>query len=470
MKNILLYILLSFLFFDANATKRFVASTAEDADISSAIATQISAASTLDTVVLPPGNYKIGSNIDCSKAISFLGSQSKIPTVLYVASTRTLTANDYMLEIDVESATLRNITVSYITFKSKNPSITPNDGGDTIDDFGLRIVKCNGFIVHHCNFYYFGDAGLYVSHYDTQANGLITQNNFIECAKTYNSLLLGYGVVVYADGAPGVWASVTPGSSNSIFIENNYFIGCRHAVASNYGSLYTARYNTVQSNLNSSAFDAHESPATNEAGSRLTEIYNNVITNEYFPITRFANSAARAAFAPFHAGDHYAVQEDTRVTYVSTGTSAGNWAVATLPISTKNGSPIYAFKNYLELTEIAIRIRGGEALIFNNRIRGFKNGIDIIDNYHIDVTYPINFGIGYASQLNYNSSHTGTDAAHGEGDLFYWNNDIDIYNSSCKVFDNLDPTLYTIERDYHSVKKPGYVPYIYPHPYNSFVK
>ncbi len=103
--------------------------------------------------------------------------------------------------------------------------------------------------------------------------GVIYRNNFID---NYAPALanLGYGVVVYGGGA---WPALDLGSQNAVFVEDNYFSGNRHNIASNNGSVYVFRYNTVVGTDAAKDYamtDAH-GVSSSPRGSRSYEIYNN---------------------------------------------------------------------------------------------------------------------------------------------------------------------------------------------------
>jgi hypothetical protein len=71
------------------------------------------------------------------------------------------------------------------------------------------------------------------------------------------------------------------GDQNAVFVEDCYFIGNRHAIASNYGSHYVFRHNLVEDNdAGVQAIDAHGPGYGSSRGSRSYEIYGNTVDNE----------------------------------------------------------------------------------------------------------------------------------------------------------------------------------------------
>ena len=157
---------------------------------------------------------------------------------------------------------------------------------------GLIIQSgAEDFLVYDSEFEGFSHACVLVKDYigtsdvrpDGRSKGVIYNNRFINCYMQG----LGYGVHVSGNQEKN-W-DIYPldiGSEQAVFIEDNYFTGCRHAVASGYGSRYICRYNFFEGNRRSHTIDAHgwPMPETNR-GSRLYEIYENTVVgnDEYDP-------------------------------------------------------------------------------------------------------------------------------------------------------------------------------------------
>lgn len=119
-------------------------------------------------------------------------------------------------------------------------------------------------------------------------------------------------------------------------------------------------------------------------------------------------------------------------------------------------------------TWAAISARGGEGVIWNNRItghpQGFNRGIQIWPE--VRGSYPQKQQHGWQSGLQYGAGHRGTDPdREGKGDLWVWGNDFD---SAVLYPIHLDGGSQLVEgRDVHFEPRPGYVPYAYPHPMRS---
>ncbi len=147
------------------------------------------------------------------------------------------------------------------------------NGNGGIWDKGLGLLNgCQDFKVSENKFTKFTFSAVYVGDAPNQ-RGVIFNNKFID---NYSADLknLGYGVSVYGGGA---WPALDLGSKNAVFIEDNYFSGNRHNVASNNGSVYVFRYNTVigQDPAKDYAMTDAHGVSSSPRGSRSFEIYNN---------------------------------------------------------------------------------------------------------------------------------------------------------------------------------------------------
>ncbi len=151
-------------------------------------------------------------------------------------------------------------------------SLIGNGNGD-IQDKGLGLLHgCVDFVVSNSRFRNFIFSAVYVGDSETQ-RGVIFGNDFID---NYSDALrnLGYGVVVYGGGT---WPELNLGTQDAVFVEDNYFSGNRHNIASNNGSAYVFRHNTVVGLEPAKDFamtDAH-GLSSSPRGSRSYEIYDN---------------------------------------------------------------------------------------------------------------------------------------------------------------------------------------------------
>jgi hypothetical protein len=432
MKRTLKSILIALLFSNVIQAKTIqVASPGADKDIQPAIQTAVSGAVNGDIIELPAGQFIINKSVVVTKFISIKG-QGIGQTILYRSeSTPDATlSNDGnwrgIFRYNINSSVSSGIIISGITFKSKKPSLKTGDGLSVAADIGIEMSKCIDFVITNCRFEYFGNGAVSVLHDDNIASGLIYKNEFVHNCKGYDALGLGYGVVVY--GTNTKWIDDPKfGSGNFIFIEDNMFDYHRHSVAAGGCALYVFRYNLVKNNVAGNcahAIDAHEArleSGYNYYSTRAIEVYNNTLTNTLF----------------------------------RDGTS-----------NTPDGTPIVAGKSPGWLTECAIRTRGGEALIHDNSIQGYRFGVGLVTP-KLSSTYPSPYQQGYTSGVKYGTSHTGVDSDKASGDVYIWNDSYTSYapgNTQCVYFYNYTPDFIVKERDYHLYAKAGYTAYTYPHP------
>jgi hypothetical protein len=309
---------------------------------------------------------------------------------------------------------------------------------------GIRLSQASDFRITRMRIEYFGRAGVSVAHSDTQPSGVIDHNVFFHNVKG-DGQGLGYGVAVYGQNQQWI-PDARFGSAHFIFIEDNHFERHRHAIAAGGCGLYVARYNRMQDTYIASAIDAHESTPNATPGSsnfhstRAIEAYGNTIVNTL----------------------------SKQLTPITPDTVDQNGGDGTL-------------------SQFGIGIRGGEALVHHNTIRGYVYGGAIVDNYYAsrgDRTYPIASQVGYASGLSQGANHSGRDALNGNGDFFYWANRFTPhpframpwwYAGDRPYFLNYTAAAFREARDYHvslaadpsgadDSFKPGYRRYTYPHP------
>jgi hypothetical protein len=324
-----------------------------------------------------------------------------------------------MINYDIKKDVSGNIVISDIGFRSRKPMVVEGEGGSSAPSEGVRMVQCLDFLIERCRFEYFANAGITVIHKDSLARGLIRNNEFY-----YNAGAgLGYGVVIYGTNMQWV-ADPKFGTSNFIFIEDNVFDFHRHSIAAGGGGLYVFRYNTVLNNIAASgghAIDTHEARGK-PFGTRAVEIYNNKLLNTtYTDSTRIVNGIKK--------------------------------------------SPSGA-----SLETAGVAIRNGDAVVFNNEVKGYTYAVSM-SNWFLRRTtqpYPVLYGPGYLSGLASGPEHSGINAPASDGDSFFWNNTntpfISGPDDSSSVFHNFQPDWWKEGRDYHLVRKPGYTPYPYPYP------
>lgn len=421
MRNTIISIcLLFFLMLSTVSAKTIlVKSPGNHKDIQQALQAAVDKAMNGDLIILPTGQFIVNKEILINKFVSIKGQGLK-KTILYKAeslpdSILSMKGWQSILFFDINSDKPGNIVIAGIGFKGKRPGAVKGDGGSTAYTYGIKIIRCVDFVIEQCRFEYFGYAGIQVFHSDTLARGVIKNNEFY-----YNAMAgLGYGVAV--NGMDSIWVkNPALGTANFIFIEDNTFDFHRHSVASSSCGLYVFRYNTVLNNIvnpGGHAIDTHEARPGGgyNHGSRATEVYNNDIIN---------------------------------TTYL-------------------DGSPIKNGLRIDELENTGIAIRSGDAVVFNNNIKGYRFATKISNWYFEDTdqTYPVLYSPGYISGAALGPAHTGTSSPQSDGDAFFWNNTNSPFGNEERfsVFLNTEPGWWKEGRDFHLEPKPGYKQYPYPY-------
>lgn len=392
-------------------------------DIQPVLQAAIDSAQDGDLIILPAGHFYVSKTIVITKFVSLKGQGSR-KTILYQSASTPdsiLRKRDHnnIIRYDINKEIPGNIVISDIGFRSKRPMVVSGDGGSTAKTSGITLNRCVDFVIERCRFEYFGNSGISVRHQDTLARGLIRNNEFYYNAGDG----LGYGVTVY--GSNNQWVPDPKfGSANFIFVEDNIFDFHRHSIAANSGSLFVFRHNQVFNNIAASgghAIDVHEARQS-PYGSRAMEVYDNLLIN---------------------------------TTYTdSTPIVKGVWK------SPSGGV----------LESAGIAIRNGDALVYNNELKGYAFAVTM-SNWYWGRTvqpYPMPYSPGYLSGKKLGANHSGTGAEASRGDAFIWNNTNDPFlegkNDTATLFQNSQPDWWKEGRDYHFEVLPGYKPYPYPYP------
>ncbi len=430
--SIVIYLVLYLYIGNTSAAIIPVQSPGQLNDIQPNLQAAVNSASNGDIIQLPAGQFVLHKSVIITKFISIRG-KGKTQTILFrSANAPDSYLSNYpswesMFKYNINSTINSGVVVSDMTLKSKLPSKVNGDGLSLAKDIGIKMIRCKNFVITRCRFENFGNAAISVVHDDSIVGGLIFKNEFYHNVKGADGLGLGYGVVVY--GSNTRWITKPRfGTPNFIFIENNTFDYHRHSVAAGGCALYVFRHNNVLNNVagnTSHAIDAHEARLTageNYYSTRAIEVYSNSIVNTTF----------------------------------RDGTS-----------SVANNTPIVPGKDLNWLTECAIRTRGGEALIHDNYIEGYRFGVGLYANSIFTSAYPIPYQQGYLSALQYGNNHSGVGSGKEAGDVFIWNNNFDIYdpgNPANTWFYNYSTSHLVNSRDYHFSTPSGYQAYTYPHP------
>ncbi len=301
------------------------------------------------TVYIPAGKFNLDGSVTISNNTKLIGAGTE-ETILYTSGTSQ--------EIHIKGDNTRLSGFSLIS--------TNYDGGN-----GIMVSDCIDFRIDHLHIEgYSKQAAIHVTGADTRG---VIDHNWI---RNQAASSLGYGVVVYKED---VWnEDMQLGTKYAVFIEDNTFVNCRHAVAANSGAHYVFRYNLVTEGVTSSAVDAHGPYWGSDEGTRAFEVYGNTIEN------------------PEPSG-----------------------------------------------SEIAIGIRGGGGVIFDNIIREYTYGVMFKIEKGQSGSYPL-----------YHQPH----------EVYIWDNSFDVlYDVG---YSNLHHSGSYIKenRDWFAYPLPGYTPYTYPHP------
>jgi len=236
----------------------------------------VDSAKTGDMVQLPAcTNASWSGTVNVSKGITIAGA-GETETRLIKPSSQTTA----MFYIDCLGGSIGVFEFYGITLEGR--------GDENTLDQGLDLRNgCQDFVIHDSAFHKFGAQGIQVrdSAIDFNSSGVIYNCKFINNYRPQR----GYGVHVVGD--KNYPATFQYGTKNAVFVEDSYFEGNRHAIASNNSSQYVFRHNTMVDNReNAAMIDAHGMTGFWPHGSRSYEIYNNTIVNS---IRRFAGVGMR---------------------------------------------------------------------------------------------------------------------------------------------------------------------------------
>jgi hypothetical protein len=152
---------------------------------------------------------------------------------------------------------------------------------------GIRIRDTKDFRVDHCIFENFDNTVIITRKQkaDYVHRGVIDHNVFDNPYKeNMTNPIWGYGIIViaYYGIEDIIWKPIEEYlgkyEDNVVYIEDNVFHRTRHAIASNEGGYYVARYNTFDSPIpkNFGLVDVHGG-SENAGGGRGLEAYNNTL-------------------------------------------------------------------------------------------------------------------------------------------------------------------------------------------------
>jgi hypothetical protein len=238
--------------------------------------TAINKARTGDTVVVPAGRFSFTGSVMSPDGIYIRGAGRDSTFLIKADNT-----SNFMIFVD--NTTGSPFKFSGITMQGRLDALQGSNRttkATSVTDGGLYIRgAATNFQIFNSRFTKFlragiefqGDAGTRQG----PQRGVIYGNEFID--NWYPTL--GYGVAV--DGSASTWSrSVTLGTANAVFVEDNLFQRNRHCVTATNGAIFVARYNRVQDTYQlSQSFDAHGLTGAWPRGTRAVEIYKNTTTN-----------------------------------------------------------------------------------------------------------------------------------------------------------------------------------------------
>lgn len=383
---------------------------ADESNITSALRDIVKLAKDGDVIVLPQGKFIVDGTIDLTgKDISIIGrgADTLTGTMLYRNS---VSNSDWFFRYSNPKSDFSSLYfISGIYFKS---IITETLNNGILFDRTTNWIASDNIME---NINTFSIKAVHLD-YIVAFNGLIFKNKIID---PYNPVIHNYGYGTGSEAQDATWIKDPEfGSNKFVFIEDNYFFKSRHAVAAGAGGKYVFRYNTIRDNWQTSAIDMHGGGEWSKITSaRAAEIYNNDIETSIDSYGKVINGSTPT--------DHY------------------------VP---------------------AIGIRGGEALIYNNKVGNYLSYIELSLEETTPPAYPSPFQIGYLSGTKYGIGDSGIETEHGNGDVFWWN---PVWIQKYSGWDTIDvrseDKTYIIKgRDFHNLQKPGYTPFTYPHPYRNY--
>ena len=226
-----------------------------------ALRAAVDAANVGDTVQIPAGTFAFAGTVTIDKSITLQGA-GQTETVLIGENLN----NDGILRVTAD-----NVTILDMTLRGRP------QGSGRIQDVGISFRGLD-FVAQRVTLQDFGAVGISASGADVR--GVISHCRFIDIYRPEIGNL-GYGVYVSGRGGLNWERPFVLGSQEFVFIEDSYFSGNRHDVASSQGSRYVYRYNeSVNHPLGGQHVDAHGAEYGAEYSSRGFEIYNNVFAGD----------------------------------------------------------------------------------------------------------------------------------------------------------------------------------------------
>jgi len=166
---------------------------------------------------------------------------------------------------------------------------TVTSSNDDVDGSAIQISsEALDFRVDHCTFINFPNEAIGVFNFATGTiQGVIDHNIIDNPYKDVYGGLWAYGIVIagqYANWDEDITHflgkyETAPSGFPIVYIEDNHFSRCRHAIASTQSAWYVARYNVIDDERpeNFGSVDVHGASSPTTPGGRGLEAYNNTI-------------------------------------------------------------------------------------------------------------------------------------------------------------------------------------------------
>jgi hypothetical protein len=190
---------------------------------------------------------------------------------------------NYMFYLDARTNN-KSTRVSGIQFEGLVTS-----SNDNVDGCAIFVRYGLNFRIDHCKFIDFPEAAISVTNFWEGTNRGVIDHNIIDnpYKDIFPTTIWGYGIVVagkYQYWEPDITKflgkyETAPTTSSMVYVEDNTFSRCRHAIASNQAAWYVFRYNNVTEarQKNFAQVDVHGSAGEGLPGGRGSEVYNNII-------------------------------------------------------------------------------------------------------------------------------------------------------------------------------------------------
>lgn len=221
-----------------------------------------------------------------SETVTVLGGVDVIAQNPLLSILHQNTPYPFNLMFKVDGRNGRNVRVSGIEFQGK---VTSNDDNANLYySHAIQMYEVPEFRVDHCKFTDFPCTAISVTNSHTgTTTGVIDHNILDNPYKDIYGGIWGYGVSI---SGKTLWSDYdithflgkyddAPIGHPIVYLEDNVFSRCRHAIACNQGAWYVARYNTISEERIKSypSMDVHGTAGAGYPGGRGLEAYHNLI-------------------------------------------------------------------------------------------------------------------------------------------------------------------------------------------------